>query len=384
MNFLIAISKRKNRFIEFISKTLNKVIGERGTLESGFKSTVEVIVMCTVMSIFFYFYNIIFENTSLIDTVYFKYFSVVFMQFSYLQYGLYIYKKKKKKDNNVLLKQLFLSITLIIFLILTAPIVIGVWSLLLAEKHFRFKGIMKNAALFSMKISFYLLVYLFLIIFNRQFSGMKFFIYFIVISLAYWIIYIMLKNNELKFAIGNYYEIYDSRNFFRKLYNFVLGVVAIGLSIYSMYISIRLEDIKNHIVLLMPIIAFVGYEQVFNNEIIRIHKSKDILEDMYNELLIFNNIAIVGVDFTKQMSIKIMLSYKLHEIEYYQAFLLSDYKCWRKKKNITNRYKIIKSMECMKVLLSTEYSISRPDSKELLYKDINNTLESLAECLITL
>lgn len=274
-------------------------------------------------------------------------------------------KKKILKIINILLILLFLGVT--------SPVLLSLCIFNIIIKILGGEVFVDNSDRVIFNASIYLIV-LFICMNNRFIRTFGFLVYFMCIGSIYLISYLIRKliNKIIRFTSyqNKYNYVYKSRRF----QQYFINILTTTSGVLGLLVS-GFDDITEATYTIMPLIIFSGLEQISSLASQRINEKYTFLTNLYEELIILKNVAILQIKDYTCIKIRIKLSITPYTIENYKNYFFMNKKITSKDKSIIDTLS-----RCQSMLLK-EYNVYKSVQKDDFEVDLNNNIENLAKCL---
>ena len=369
------MNKTDNMFRD-IEKTISNLDKYYGGGKYNKKDTLIGSIIITCMLVYFTFMSFKSINISLLF-IPFIYFTI--LTFSILLTILigFLFDNPKNINSNKKKKYIltFLFEKSLLFLFITLFPIIVIASI--SDKISVLLGIQiltKNIHIILLDLLIYIIAYLSCLGYKIHESNI--FEYIFTIWVIYSISYFLRKKIFYLNTFISFREMYEYFYKSRSVMMYIINILTIFCSVAGLYISKYNNDEFSSIIIynIMPIIIFTGLEQI----IIYIKQNKNektkFIQNMYEELLILNDIAYNQISNYSCMKINIKISTSPYVIENYKNHFFS----YEKKKDRM----IIEILDKCEYMLKKEYKIYIKEEKLNFEKDLYESINGLAKCLI--
>lgn len=267
----------------------------------------------------------------------------------------YFFEEKKFGNKCKIFRYIFLIATLIPFFAMICVVMIvfcPIYFILnkIGEK-FHIENTCRNIIAMILKIYMFLVAYI--ACFYPEFHNFDFIPYIVIIFVIYYFYSVISKLLE-KGLIYMHFERYLFVCENKQIMSYFVVVLAIVTGVAGLYISKDSENLTGFIYIIMPLIAFMGCEQIRLIPSRKKEKENKFIKDLFEELLILYEVAMPQVSFNTYSSIKIRirLSVEPYVIKTQKGYLLYLSGKKNKKKEL-----IISILDSTVKLLNNEYNI---------------------------
>lgn len=346
-------------------------------------------IFLLIAVLFLIVYQANLKNNNPLDILFFNmYLLLEFGAGGILFFVTYFFRKKKHADRYKKVKYFFMYVAIFLFLLVASPFIILYFVLMNIGAYFGIESVCENFLAVLMDIAVYCSVILACFYDVERIASYSFIRYLVFLLVMWGLIFGLSMLIDKIYVFGDYEKRYSYKNEIKYLKVYLVNAITVFAGIAGLYISKHGEEVELLIYTIMPLIFFMGAEQMRLVQSKRKAEQTRFLRNLYEENIILRDIALPAIKSYTNMKIRIKFSIEPYTIECQQGYLLPlirrdfwDIILFWSKKRKKNREVVHEAFEMIRRMLLKEYKVYDEQERIIFFSDIETCIEKLAECL---
>lgn len=374
--------KKQNK-LTYLNNKLKKVREELNIYYGSKDKKISDTIIGSMITGFFliWFYIIFYFTKDSFSKVIFGY-NVIFLIVAIIfWFSNYFYSRRKNSEKYRKVKYVTFYLSMICLVVLFVPGLIIIGAINAWGNYFNKAYMAQNFLAVLLELVLYMLALLVCVGDIGMLMQLSFFQYFIYNIIVYvftsffrWLI--------RKIYITGYFSKYTYNNEIKGIYKYSITILGIICGVGGLFL------IKDYFYILMPILIFIGMEQVC--DIIKQKKEEKIyckyIINLLDEMIVLNSIILCQIEDFSCLNINFKLSFGSVDLETYKNFIVKDIQSHR---YLFYKIKTNKKVECINkmikscnVIITTKYNCYIPENHQMMFKDINIAIEDIATYIV--